>query len=97
MRQGEHDVGHAALEECVRPRRSRPDRGGRQAEPFGGDRGEQAGLVAELVRQGRMRHAGAARDLTHAHPGSPDPVHLRDRSLDRCFAEVAVVIRPGTA
>jgi hypothetical protein len=81
MGQGEHDVGHAAVQEALGPGRGRPDGGGSQAEPFGGDRGEQARLVAELVGQRRVRHASAARDLAHAHPGGADPFHLRESSL----------------
>jgi hypothetical protein len=37
-------------------------------EPLGGQRREQAGLVAEVVRWGGVRHADATGDVTQAHP-----------------------------
>jgi hypothetical protein len=37
-------------------------------EPLGGQRREQAGLVAEVVRWGGVRHADPTGDVTPAHP-----------------------------
>ncbi len=62
------------------------------SKPFDRERGEQTADVAEVVRRGGVRHAGAAGDLTQAE--APEAVlgdDLDGRAAQR-VREVAVVV-----
>jgi hypothetical protein len=64
---GEHDVGDALLLELARL----GQRGRQEQVPLGGDRGEQAPLVAEVVGRRGVRDAGLAGHLAQAQCGRP--------------------------
>ena len=65
------------------------------AVPLRGDRGQQAGLVAEALADGGVADAGARRDLTQARRGDAVPGDLVLRGGDGGDRQVAVVIGLG--
>ena len=60
---GEMDVGDTDLEEAAGRLMGLPQRGCQAPEPVGGDRGQQPGLVAEMVGRGSVGDAGAAGEV----------------------------------
>ena len=64
---------------------------------LGRDRGEQAGLVAEVMRRCGVRRAGAPRQLAHARTRSALLRNLHKRRVQDLPPEIAVVICAGTS
>ncbi len=67
--QGEPHIGQGRVGELSTGRRHRRDEGrGQQLEPLGGQRGEQAPAVGEMVGRGGVRHSGIAREFAQRNP-----------------------------
>src|SRR5215207_3214484 len=95
MGNGEADVGDADLQEAAGGLVGVAEGGGQAPESVGGDGGQQAGLVAEVVGRGGMGNPGAAGQVAHAHRRRPDLVDRLDGGLQQDPWEVAVVVRPS--
>src|SRR5215212_6029768 len=95
MGNGEADVGDADLQEAAGGLVGVAEGGGQAPESVGGDGGQQAGLVAEVVGRGGMGNPGAAGQVAHAHRGRPDLVDRLDGGLEQDPWEVAVMVGPS--
>ena len=92
---GEADIGHADLQEAVGGLVGVAEGGGQALEPVGGDRGQQPGLVAEVVGRGGMGDPGAAGQIPEADRGRPDLEDRLEGGLQQGSWEVTVMVRPS--
>jgi hypothetical protein len=95
MVDGEADVGDADFEEAPGSLVNLAEGCGQPPEPVGGDRGQQARLVTEVVSRGGMGDPGAAGQVPEADRGRPD---LEDRlhgGVQQDPREVAVMVGPS--
>src|SRR5215217_7234351 len=92
---GEADIGHADLQEVPGGLVGLAEGGGQPSEPVGGDRGQQAGLVAEVVGRGGMGDPGPAGQLPQANRGRPNLGDRLDGGLQQDPWEVAVMVGPS--
>jgi hypothetical protein len=92
---GEADVGDADLQEAPGRLVGVAEGDGQPAEPVGGDRGQQAGLVAEVVGRGGMGDPGAAGQVPQADRGRPDLGDRLHGGLEQGSWEVAVMVGPS--
>src|SRR5215217_3614789 len=89
---GEADIGHADLQEAPGGLVGLAEGGGQAPEPVGGDRGQQPGLVAEVVGRGSVGDPGAAGQLAQADRGRSDLGDRLDGGIQQDPWQVAVVV-----
>jgi hypothetical protein len=89
---GEADVGHADLQEAPGRLVGLVEGGGQALEPVGGDRGQQPGLVVEVVGRGGVGDPGAAGQVAQADRGRADLGDRLEGGLEQGLPEVAVVV-----
>src|SRR5512132_741313 len=92
---GEADIGDPDLQEAPAGLVGLAEGGGQPPEPVGGDRGQQAGLVAEVVGRGGMGDPGPAGQVPQADRGRPDLGDRLDGGLQQGPWEVAVMVGPS--
>src|SRR5829696_4814270 len=92
---GEADVGHPDLQEAPGGLVGLAEGGGQALEPVDGDRGQQPGLVAEVVGRGGMGDPGAAGEVPEADRGRSDLEDCLDGGVQQGAWEVAVMVGPS--
>jgi hypothetical protein len=92
---GEPGVGDPDLQEAAGDAVGIAERGRQPPEPVGGDRGQQPGLVAEVVGRGGVRHPGATGQVPQAERGRTDLVDRLDGGVEQDPGEVAMVVEAG--
>src|SRR5215208_6734098 len=92
---GEADVGHPDLQEAPGGLVGLAEGGGQALEPVDGDRGQQPGLVAEVVGRGGMGDPGAAGQVPEADRGRSDLEDCLDGGVQQGAWEVAVMVGPS--
>jgi hypothetical protein len=92
---GEADVGHADLQKAPGSLVGLAEGCGQPPKPVGGDGGQQAGLVTEVVGRGGMGDPGPAGQVPQADRGRPDLGDRLDGGVQQGPWEVAVMVRPS--
>src|SRR5215218_3538525 len=95
MGDGEADVGDADLQEAPGGLDGLAQGYGQPPEPVGGDRGQQPGLIPEVVGRGGMGNPGAAGQVPQADRGRPDLGDRLHGGLQPGSWEVAVMVGPS--
>nr|KEP24232.1 hypothetical protein DA06_21265 [Georgenia sp. SUBG003] len=97
MLDGEAHVGDAELEEVTRPVLRVHQHPRKQVVTLGGDGGEEARLVTEVVGGCSVRHTRPAREVAHAEARRTGLGNRRHGRVEDGTSQVAVVIGPECA